>query len=234
VARANAASVFASVARHLERVAETGAAPDDRHLVVVDVNVYLDLARLIGPAFSWNAFDALMEIQASEPNPHRSDARIDSLKAIASLRLGRSPSNVPTEVWTSDHINLTAAFKLSQAIDSPDVRDRGLGWSKEVAQHFIDEAIWGLVDQSEGDSVGEIIGSYGSPPLDHEDGRVLATARDAGFMHAGHYDRYILTRDRGFLSATIPGVAIARQPADWVDRYRGEARAVALKRLLGR
>ena len=87
----------ASVARHLERVAETGAAPDDRLLVVVDVNVYLDLARLIGPAFSWNAFDALMEIQASEPNPHRSDARIDSLKAIASLR-GRPTSLLSPEI----------------------------------------------------------------------------------------------------------------------------------------
>ena len=215
-------------------MAETGAAPDERVLVVFDVNIYLDVARLLGDPFTWDAFDAALAVHATESSPHPTDARIDSLRAIASLRSGQSPSGVRREVWTSDHINLTAAYKLSQSAQAPDIRDRGLGWSAKSAQAFVDELIWGIVDQTDGESVGEIIGSYGSPPLDHEDGRVLATARDAGFIEVDYYDRYVITRDRGFSTTdNLPGDASVQHPADWIDLDRGEQRAVAFKRLLG-
>jgi len=216
-------------------VAETPAAPDERVLVVFDVNIYLDLARLLGDPFSWDAFEAALAIHATEPNPPPTDARIDSLRAIASLRSGQSPSGVRREVWTSDHINGTAAYKLHQSPQAADPRDRGLGWSVNSAQAFLDELVWGIVDQTDGDSVGEILDTFGSPPLDREDGRVLATARDAGFIEVDRYYRYVVTRDRGFASAEhLPGDAILLHPADWIDLDRGEQRAVAFKRLLGR
>ena len=74
------------VALQSERVPERNAAPDERVLVVLDVNIYLDMARLLGDPFSWDAFDAALAVHATEPNPHPADARIDSLRAIASLR----------------------------------------------------------------------------------------------------------------------------------------------------
>lgn len=215
-------------------MADTSAASDERVLVVFDVNIYLDVARLLGSPFTWDAFDAAIAVHATEPNPHPTDARIDSLRSIASVRSGRSPSGLRREVWTSDHINLTAAYKLNQSASAPDIRDRGLGWSPDAAQAFVDDLIWGIVDQTDGESVGEIVSAYGSPPLDHEDGRVFATARDAGFIDVDHYERYVITRDRDFAAATLPGFSIVQHPADWVDSHRGEERAVAFKRLLGR
>ena len=215
-------------------MAEGRAAPDDRVLVVFDVNIYLDVARLVGEPFTWDSFEATLAVHATEPNPHLTDARIDSLRSIASLRSARSPSGIRREVWTSDHINLVAAYKASQLVDASDPRDRGLGWSASNAQGLIDELIWGIVDQTDGDTAGEIVGSYGSPPLDHEDGRVFATARDAGFIAVDHYDRHLVTRDRGFANASLPGLTVVQHPADWVDLHRGEERAVAFKRLLGR
>lgn len=198
------------------------------------MNVYLDVARLTGEPFTWDGFDNLVTVHATEPNPHPNNGRIDSLRAIAILRSERTPLGLLREVWTSDHINRVAAFKAMQPANGGDERDRGLGWSRAGAQGLIDEFIWGLVDSSGGDIAPDLRAPYGSPPLDREDGMVFATARAAGFLGVDHYERFVLTRDRGFRTAQLPGDTDVLWPADWIDRHRGEARAVAMKNLLGR
>lgn len=209
-------------------------APDDRLLVVPDVNAYLDVARLVGEPFSWAGFDAVLAIHASEPNPHPTDAAVDSLRALAALRSGSSPAGVAREVWTSNHIIATTAFKAHQDSSAADPRDRGLGWSLASAQQLVDELIWGLVDFSDGDNIGDVEIAYGSPPLDHEDGLVFATAHGAGFIEVDYYHKVVITRDRGFASATLPGLTEVMHPATWLSLHRGEERTVAFKRLLGR
>lgn len=207
--------------------------PDERILVVPDVNVYLDVARLTGEPFTWDAFDNLVTLHTNESNPHPSNGNVDSLRAVATLRGPRSPLGIRREVWTSEHINETVAFKAHQSTDATDRRDRGLGWSIAGAQGLIDELIWGLVEISDGDIAAHVNAPYGCPPLDREDGMVFATARDAGFMDAGYYQRFVITRDRGFQDAQLPGETQVIPPANWVDLHRGESRAIALKRLLG-
>ena len=201
-------------------------------LVVLDVNIVLDVADLVGEPFSWERFDAVLAEHVDTTVPTPTDARIDSLKAIACLRQGRLPDGTPVEIWTSNHIDLLVAFKATQARDAPDPRDRGLGWSAAGAQRLIDDLIGDLVYPSGGDSVGDVAISYGTPPLDHEDGCVYATVNNAG--HDGlYYDRFCLTRDKGFRAASLPGLIDVLHPSEWVVRHQAISRAIAFKRMLG-
>ena len=60
------------------------------------------------------------------------------------------------------------------------------------------------------------------------------TVRDAGLIEADHYDKDVITRDREFASAILPGLDDVMHPADWLALQRGEERTVAFTRLLGR
>lgn len=75
-----------------------------RHAVVFDCNVYLDVARLIGPPFSWEKFSATTAKIARDGVPHPRDASFDSLRAVALSTSGRFAAGEVLEVWTNDHI----------------------------------------------------------------------------------------------------------------------------------
>ncbi|WP_091708717.1 hypothetical protein [Microbacterium sp. cf046] len=185
------------------------------------MNIYLDIARELGEPFTWEKFEATL---AADPG--------DSLLAIAALRSGVMPDGCSVEVWTSDHIDYLVALKASQPTRAQDERNRGLGWSSENAQALVDELVGDLIFCTNGGSIGDVPISYGTPPLDHEDGCVYATVRDGGH-EAVYYDRYCLTRDGHFLRANLPGLIDVLHPRDWVLRHRALARATAFKRMLG-
>lgn len=196
-------------------------AEQGRVVVVLDVNIYLDVAREVGEPFTWEKFEAAL---LGDPS--------DSLRVVAALRVGVTPAGTPVEVWTSDHIDFLVALKASLPTDADEERNRGLGWSVESAQDLVDLLVGRLVDVTNGGSIGEVAIAYGTPPLDHEDGCVYATVRDCGYDGI-FYDRLCLTRDGHFLRAKLPGLIDVLHPRDWIIRHRAESRAIAFKKLMG-
>ena len=73
-----------------------------RFVVVLDVNIYLDVADELGEPFTWEKFEAAL-----------SGAPCHSLRAIAMLRTGAFPDGRKVEVWTSEHIDRLVALKAS-------------------------------------------------------------------------------------------------------------------------
>lgn len=167
-----------------------------RHVVVFDCNVYLDVARLVEGPFTWSAFNDLAARHQGEPVPAGSGA-IDSLRAIALTLSGRFAGREPIEVWTCDHIEQVVVFKAMQPLDG-EPGASGLGLSREHAELLVDHLIWGSVNESGGDSLGDPYPD-GTPPLDHEDGKVFGACRAlAGEDPLAQV--YCVTNDRGFVT----------------------------------
>lgn len=192
-----------------------------RVVVVLDVNIFLDVARELGEPFSWAKFEASL---ANNPSP--------SIQAVAAIRRGMLPDGSVLEVWTSDHIDRLTALKASQPTEAHDERDRGLGWSVTNAQGLIDVLVTDLIVETGGGSVGEVRISYGTPPLDHEDGCVYATVRDAGFDDIEYAERYCVTRDGQFRRAHLPGLIDVLEPHEWVLKQQALSRAQRIKNML--
>lgn len=175
-----------------------------RHVVVFDVNVYLDVANLLGPPFTWDKLSKAAASVAREPVPHRNDLAYDSLRAIAACTSGRFAGSESLEVWTNAHIDKMVRSKARQPA-SPDPRTghRGLGWGGDEANGLVTELIEGLTARSLGGTLGDTYPD-GNPPLDHEDGMVYGACK----WLAGDDPLcmvYCVTRDRGFISAHSNG-----------------------------
>jgi len=167
-----------------------------RHVVVFDCNVFLDIGSLLG-GFSWEDFSAHAARNRTEALP-ATDARVDSLRAAAVTTSGRFAGAEPLEVWTSDHVERMVRSKAVQPIDGPEDR-KGLGLTAPDAGRLVDDLVGGLVDKSGGDSVGTVY-PEGDPPLDHEDGLVFGACRWLASEDPLSVV-YCVTRDQGFLKA---------------------------------
>jgi hypothetical protein len=200
-------------------------------VVVFDVNIYVDVARLIVQPFTWQKFDLLASQTMNLPVPHRDSALYDSLRAIAMSRSGAVGTGEDLEVWTSEHIDNLVISKIHAETVGPD----GVAWSEQNAVALHDELVNTLVfDMTRGGSVGRILAALNNPPLDHEDGCVMRTAVDAGV--AVESPRYCVTRDRDFRAAYLddqlePSVKVLF-PSEWIEILR-KARRPDLRRMLG-
>lgn len=180
-----------------------GSLEPQRHIIVHDCNVYLDVASIVGPPFSWVRFDAEAARLASAPLPHPVRGN-DSLRAIAVCTSGRFAGSETLEVWTNAHID-TVVYNKARASTTPDPETgyRGLGWSDAHARSLVEDLIHGLTARSNGGSLGS---NYpdGNPPLDHEDGMVFGACRvlasDDPLSKV-----YCVTRDRAFIEAADAG-----------------------------
>lgn len=171
----------------------------DPLIVVFDVNIYLDVAELAGAPFQMSKIADVLAKESGVRSPHH-DQRIDSARALVIARSGILARPQRLQVWTSDHINALVRLKARQPADPalfPE--DRGLGWSHEDAHALLDDLVWPVVLDSAGDTVGDLRYPEHTPPLDHEDGMVMATAKAAadGDLVC---DRILVTRDRTFVT----------------------------------
>jgi len=170
-----------------------------RHVVIFDCNVYLDVARLLGSPYTQANFDGAVARLARVPVPHPTDSRMDSLRAIAACTSGRFAGSEPLEVWTSDHIDRMVRSQAMRAVEpEPETGFHGLAWSEEDAGDLVEQLVYGIVDASGGDTVGATLPD-GEPPLDHEDGLVFGACRSL----AGEDPLckvYCVTNDVGFLT----------------------------------
>jgi hypothetical protein len=186
----------------------------DRHVVVFDVNVYLDVADLVGEPFSWERFEDLALQHARDPVPHPSDRRLDALRALAVSKSGKFIGPQPLEIWSSDHINNLVQSKAEAA----------LGWTVQTSRDLLATLVDDLVyDMSNGGSVGEVQRGEGSPPLDHEDSFVFATAHGAPLDPEGDYwYRYCITSDVQFRESReqLSSDVLVLYPHEWITHVR--------------
>lgn len=206
----------------------------DTHVVVFDINVYLDVARLLGPPFTWNKFHAAAAQYSSDPVPHPKDTRVDSLRALAVCLSKKFVSPEPLEVWTSTNIDVLVVRKASQPDDRtlPD-EDRGLGWDEVDAVGLRDDLVDHVVYAVPGGgTTGDVVIAEGSPPLSNEDGRVLRTAVEAGEHYAL---KYCVTQDVEFrrCGPDLPVNVQVMHPHEWVSLVRRSRAEYARSRFPG-
>lgn len=178
----------------------TGGENPQRHIVVFDCNVYLDVAHLLGPPFSWDRFETAVARVVKESVPHPRDRAYDSLRAIATCASGRFVGDETVEVWTNAHIDKIVRGKAVQpTAPDPVTGYRGLGWTPHDAQSLVTDLIYGIAQRSNGGSLGDHVPD-GHPPLDYEDGMVYGACRR--LVGEDPLARvYCVTRDKGFLKA---------------------------------
>lgn len=181
----------------------SGQDEPQRHVVIFDCNIYLDVACIVGPPFSWDKFDKTAAGLTRVPVPHPEDRAYDSLRAIAVCTTGRFAGDETLEVWTNASIDKIVRGKAAQS-PVPDANGyRGLGWDADHADSLVDDLIWELAILSNGGTLGNHYPD-GNPPLDHEDGMVYGGCREV--VRQDPLARtYCVTRDRGFLQASKEG-----------------------------
>jgi hypothetical protein len=177
-----------------------------RHVVVLDVNIYLEVGALLGPPFSWEKFDE----RVAQSGPLRKSGErqeLDSLRLVAACTSGKFAGDDPLEVFTNSHIDRLVRRKAMDPAVPVAVagsRRRGLGWSADNAQSLVDDLVYGLVEMSNGGTLGDTPATDGRPILDHDDGMVYGACR---FL-AGQdplCNVYCITRDNQFLEAYRSG-----------------------------
>lgn len=179
-------------------------APVEDHLVVFDCNAYLDVARLLGPPFSWDVFQDAAVQYANDEVPHPTDSAVDSLRALAVCLSGFFAEPHTLQVWGADHIADTVEYKAKQSSTPHSVTGLyGLGWKEQDAANLVSDLVCGTVDVSGGAWAGNPM-AVGNPPLDHEDGKVFGACK-----HLVNSDAlaqvYCVTRDEGFIREHLAG-----------------------------
>lgn len=205
-----------------------------RHLVVFDVNVYLDAASLIGAPFSWEAFDAIAASTTKVPVPHPADGAYDSLRAIATCLSGTFAGSAPVQVFTNDHIEDMIHSKAQHpVVPTPGSDLKGLGWSRGNADALLQDFVWEVGNRSSGYCIPSGIPD-GNPPLDHEDGMVYGACK----YLAGEDPLaavYCVTRDGPFRNAAkagrLTGHTKVLHPAQFVGLVRSARANLAVKRM---
>lgn len=175
-----------------------------RHILVLDCNIYLDIARTLGPPFDWERFDEAAAKMARTSPPHPDGHHMESLRLVAMCTSGRFAGDETIEVWTNDHINRVVRYKAMEPTKPhPQTRSAGLGWSAEDAETLVTSLIGDLTSWSSGGTLGATVPNS-TPPLDHEDGMVYGACK----LLAGTdplAEVYCATRDRDFLNASANG-----------------------------
>jgi hypothetical protein len=127
-----------------------------RHVVVFDCNVYLDVACLLGEPFSWEKFDTAAARAVKTPVPHPLDSSVDSVRAIAACTSGLFAGDETVEVWTNAHIDKIVRGKAVQSpIADQDTGYRGLGWSAAGGSALVTDLILGIAQRSNGGTLGD-------------------------------------------------------------------------------
>lgn len=193
-----------------------------RHVVIFDCNVYLDVARTLGEPYTLQAFNKRAAQVGRDAVPHN-NSKNDSLRAIAVCTSGRFAGAETLEVWTSDHINRMVRNKaIHPTTEDPVTGFKGLGWSPSNAGALVNDLVYGVVQASGGGTIGHTFPD-GNPPLDHEDGLVYGACREV--MRADALCRtYCVTNDQPFLAdyraGRLSGHTIVLAPAQFLTLVR--------------
>ncbi|WNM27565.1 hypothetical protein RN607_00765 [Demequina capsici] len=196
--------------------------------MVFDANIWIDTAVILGAPATRADFDRANATTVGTPIPHPIDRAYDSMRAIATTLSGRFVADERIEVWTSNHIDDLVYDRLARPVEGAANGRTGYGWSLGDAEKYLVEMVDSLVESTAGGSVGDVSIPFKNPPLDHEDGCVMQTARTAGHSDTPWYQKYIITRDQGFRTADLSSEITVLYPWEWIGRVRG-ARVAGVK-----
>lgn len=207
--------------------------PPQRHVVVFDCNVYLDVAHLIGEPYAPESFDKHAAQLVSEQLP-AGDSRHDSLRVIAACTSGRFAGSEPVEIWTSAHIDRMVRNKaVHPSVANRATGFRGLGWSQEHAEALVSDFVHRVVDSSGGGSIGQTVPD-GEPPLDHEDGLVYGACREI-VREDALCKSYCVTNDQQFLrdhkDGRLPNHTVVLAPAQFLALIRSARTNLAARNM---
>lgn len=179
------------------------------YIVTLDVNIYLTVARMLGPGFT----DKQFMDRVSNAGPHDKD-----VFALFQGLMKPYPDGGHVEVWTGQHIIETALCKAEQDLDGPTVEESGLGWTIEQSQS-IANMIFRIQTLTQGGFVLED-GTYLCPPLDYEDGCVMQCAKTAhSDLNLCH--RYCITYDYEMIDVARESTQVkVVSPETWCTKRR--------------
>ncbi len=160
-------------------------------IAVFDMNIYLNVARLVGEPYSRNKLHNRLITPIVNPN-ERLKQIIDSAKLVAVVNSGVFAGNQPLEVWTSDWI-----VKGSINVANRSVGANGLGWNLPNAQALGTELIFGTVVSPSRGSQLPTDKKVKFDDLSPDDSQVLNTALQARALNPGS-DVICVTNDGPF------------------------------------
>lgn len=192
-------------------------------VIVPDINVWLTVARNLGPF-------TLEQVRERLKRGRWSNYPANVFDFLSTL-LGKYPDGSLIQIWSGKHIE-DGAFRKAIQSDDPQLRpeDRGLGWTSSEAE-CIPELIDALVNYTNGNYCDNM-GTYGHPPLDYEDGTVLQIARMAAY-NTGLCNRICVTYDKAFISqrAHDPYVTVM-SPQTWCTQYACQKRSLDMSYMI--
>lgn len=162
------------------------------YIVTPDVNVYLTVARILGPGFTDDDFIS----RVREADEHGLD-----VFSFFRCLFKPHPDGGRIEVWTGQHIIETALYKagLPQRQERTERTEKcGFGWTEHQSQS-IANLIAGIAAHTQGGFVKDD-GTYMHPPMDYEDGCVMQCAKNA-HQNLNLCRRYCITYDLGMIEA---------------------------------
>lgn len=201
-------------AAHGVRLVEVGTEP---RVFVFDINIWLDVATLLSPYPTPEMRNRLTTSVDARPSPDISQPEVDSYRCWLMAGSGVFAGPLAATLFISEYMLEVLYTKLIQPDTAVAMQDRGLGWERDEAEDFIEDAVLGVAQTPVDADHDEPSGAVLNPPLDHEDGRVLACALKVGA-------HYLVTRDRDFdrvrdHRSVRPTLTICR-PGDVMSRIR--------------
>lgn len=180
-------------------------------VVVFDLNVYLDVARLIDEPYSKSKLQLKMLNQPTAPTRQEAN-QFASGKAVLFCSTGIFAGLQKVEVWTNTWIE-KGIVRMAQRQPHQD----GLGWSEVGAKGLYQDLLMdSLVKPSKGQSLqADKRAKYGD--LSWDDSQVLHTA-----LQAASFGRrtYCVTGDREFRRTTVSNSVEMLTPTELVKRMK--------------
>lgn len=174
------------------------------YVVTPDVNVYLSVARILGPGFT--ADDFISRVEAADEHGY------DVFSFFRCL-FKPHPDGGRIEVWTGQHIIETALYKAGLPKRQESEEKSGLGWS-ELQSQSIADLIVGVETYTQGGFVRDD-GTYMHPPMDYEDGCVMQCAKNA-HPTLNLCRRYCITYDQKMIEAARKSMLVkVVSPRTW-------------------
>lgn len=167
-------------------------------LVVFDVNIYLDVARWVGPPYSNQKLQIKLLQHRQDPSTPV-EVKIQSAKLASLCSSGVFAGNQKLQVWTSDWINNVAVRVAMRSRG-----EKGLGWSETNAELIRTDLIHGTVV---GPSNGFLLNSDKTAKfedLDWDDAQVLTTALQARVLSPSS-TTICVTNDKAFRNTNSCG-----------------------------
>lgn len=159
------------------------------YIVTPDVNVYLTVAKILGPGFTDDDF--ISRVRAADEHG------LDVFSLFRCL-LRSHPDGGRIEVWTGQHIVETALYKVGLPPRQETPEKSGFGWTEYQSQS-IANLIVGITTYTHGGFARDE-GTYMNPPMDYEDGCVMQCAKNA-HQTLNLCQRYCITYDLGMIEA---------------------------------